>query len=145
MASEQPRVYVSGFRNRCSAGHAGGDGKKTQRKSVAAAFSKIPSERSRSPPLPRNGERSQEGKIAVIHRGQIGGRKWEFAACPVPGVGSVGSGSPGPGLQRGPDTRGSSIPEPRPELPGKEKQPRTESSGNFSPAFLRSHPSESCP
>lgn len=96
--------------------------------------------------------REPRRKIAVIHRGQIGGRKWEFAACPVPGVSSVGSGSPGPGWRRGPDTHGSSIPAPRPELPkeprAKERQPEeaeTRSSGNFSPAFLRSHPSESCP
>lgn len=97
-------------------------------------------------------QREPRRKIAVIHRGQIGGRKWEFAACPVPGVGSVGSGSPGPGWWREPDTHGSSIPAPRPELlkgpPAKDKQPaeaESRSSGNFSPAFLRSHPSESCP
>lgn len=47
----------------------------------------------------------------MIHRGQIGGRKWELAACPVP---AVGSGSAGPGVRRGPDSGGQSIPAERP-------------------------------
>ncbi|XP_027524585.1 uncharacterized protein LOC113959621 [Corapipo altera] len=126
-------------------------GGKGERKSAAAAFSKKP-ERAFLLAVASKKRREPGRKIAVIHRGQIGGRKWEFAACPVPGVGSVGSGSPGPGWWRGPDASGSSIPAPRRELPeeppAKGKQPAeagTRSTGNFSPAFLRSHPSGSCP
>lgn len=47
----------------------------------------------------------------MIHRGQIGGRKWEFAACPVP---AVSSGLAGPGVQRGLDSAGQSVPAEHP-------------------------------
>lgn len=72
----------------------------------------------------------------MIHRGQIGGRKREFAACPVP---DVGSGSPGPGVRQRPDAHGRSIPVlRRAEPPGKETKRRRPRAGGFSPAFLQS-------